>query len=284
LSISGSKLYQLFKYAVYAFLTANIFFFYAEESAAAPLQFPGGVGLHNIREAYAATIDTLAWVILLYMFELETYILEDRHFTPTVTVSLRALRALAYVAIVMAFLGYVADMRFVSHVVPLAGVSDLCQLPANEWQWQYIFGEYMPITTANCATLSEASSFLRYGELPLLADAAQHVENLRLAWADVINGGTWILVVVILEIDVWLQERHRFEGIALHLSNACKFVLYATLLLVAVYWTFNGDLLDTWDAYMWLIAFVFIELNVFEWRAEDHAAEAAAGKDQELVS
>ncbi len=276
MSISSSKLYQLFKYAVYAFLTANIFFFYFEESAAAPLQFPDGVGLHNLREAYSATIDTLAWVILLYMFELETHVLEDRHFTRTVALSLRSLRALAYVAIFMAFLGYVDDMRFVSETIPLAGISDLCHLPTGEWSWQFTFGEYVSVTAANCASLSDASSFLRYGELPLVTDAAADVEIVRLAWADVINGATWILVVAILEIDVWLQERHRYEGAALYASNAFKFVLYATLFLVAIYWTFKGDFLDTWDAYMWLVAFVFIELNVFEWRQESHEEEAPA--------
>ena len=31
---------------------------------------------------------------------------------------------------------------------------------------------------------------------------------------------------------------------------------------------FKGDFLDFWDAALWLFAFVFIELNVFEWQQE----------------
>jgi len=277
LTIGSNRLFQLFKYAVYAALTLNIFLFYGEESAAAPLQFPEGVNLGNIREAYAATIDTLAWVILLLMFELETFVLDDQHFTPTVTISLRALRALGYLAILMAFGGYVDDMLFVSDTLPLDSIASLCQLPPGEWSWPYEFGEYVPITPANCATLSEADNFLRYRDLPLVVDAAQDTEIVRLAWADIINAGTWILIVVILEIDVWLQEHHRYDGMALYASNAFKFALYSTLLLVAIYWTFKGDLLDVWDAYMWLVAFVFIELNVFEWRQEDRAAIEVSG-------
>ena len=34
--------------------------------------------------------------------------------------------------------------------------------------------------------------------------------------------------------------------------------------------------MDFWDAFLWLVAFVFIELNVFEWRQEDLAAMAVA--------
>ena len=277
MTINSNRLFQLFKYAVYAFLTLNIFLFYAEEAAAAPLQFPDGVNLGNLREAYAATIDTLAWVILLLMFELETYVLEDEQFTPKISITLRSLRALCYVAIIMAFVGYVDDMHFVRDTVALAGISDLCSLPAGDWSWAITFGEYLPVTAANCATLSEASSFIQYRDLPVLVDAAGDIEIVRLAWADVINGAAWILVVVILEVDVWLQERHRYDGFALYASNTIKFVLYSTLLLVAVYWTFKGDFLDTWDAYMWLVAFVFIELNVFEWRQEDKAALATEG-------
>jgi hypothetical protein len=270
--ISSSRLYQVFKYAVYAFLTLNIFLFYGEESAAAPLQFPGGINLGNVREAFSATIDTFAWVVLLLMFELETYVLEDRHFTPKITVTLRVLRGVGYALILMAFAGYIDDMLSVSDTIPLPGVTDLCQLPAGEWSWAVTFGEYVDITAANCAALSDAGSFLQYRDLPIVVDAAGNIEVVRLAWADVINAAAWILVVVILEVDVWLQEHQRYEGAALYGSNAFKFVLYSTLLLVAIYWSFKGDLLDVWDAYMWLIAFVFIEMNVFEWRAEEKAA------------
>jgi hypothetical protein len=272
LTVTGSRLFQLFKYAVYAFLTLNIYLFYAEESAAVASQFPGGVGLHNVREAFSATIDTFAWVVLLLMFELETYVLDDRHFTKPVTLTLHGLRALCYIAIVLAFGGYIDDMRFVSDVVELAGVSDLCRLPPGAWSWAITFGEYVPITAANCAGLSDAGAFLEFRDLPVIVDPAGHTEIVRLAWVDVINAGVWILVVVILEIDVRLQEHNRLEGLALWASNAVKVVLYSLLFLAAVYWGIKGDFVDFWDAFLWLVAFVFIELNVFEWRAEDNAA------------
>jgi hypothetical protein len=274
LTISSSRLYQLFKYAVYALLTLNIFLFYVEESAAAPLQYPGGIGLDNFREAYSATIDTLAWVILLLMFELETWVLEDEHFTRTVRLSLHGLRAICYIAIVMAFTGYIDDMLFVSATTVFSGASDLCALPAGEWSWASTFGEYVAITADNCANLSAAGTFLQFEGLPVLVDAAGHTEIVRLAWVDVINAGVWLLVVLVLEVDVRLQEHHRFEGPALYASNAMKFILYATLFLAAVYWGIKGDFVDFWDAFLWLVAFIFIEMNVFEWRAEENLSLA----------
>ncbi len=274
MTISSNRLYQLFKYTVYALLTLNIFLFYAEESAAVPMQYPDGVGLDNFREAFAATIDTLAWVILLLMFELETWALEDRQFTPTVRMSLHGLRALCYVAILLAFTGYVADLQFVSATVAYAGGSDLCTLPAGDWSWAEAFGRYVEITADNCARLGGAGAILQFEGLPVLVDAVSHAEIVRLAWVDVINAGVWLLVVLVLEIDVRLQARGRFEGAALYASNAVKFVLYSILFLAAVYWGVKGDLVDFWDAFLWLVAFVFIEMNVFEWRAGDKAAAA----------
>ena len=80
-----------------------------------------------------------------------------------------------------------------------------------------------------------------------------------------------------VEIDVRLQEHNRYEEIALYASTAAKFVLYSLLLLAAIYWGVKGDFVDFWDAFLWLVAFVFIDLNVFEWRAEENAARSAIG-------
>jgi len=274
LTINSSRLYQLFKYTVYAFLTFNIYLFFDEEFAAAALQFPNGIDTLDIIEAYSATIDTLAWVVLLLMFELETYVLDDEHFTRRTTWALHSLRAICYAFIVYAFYGYIANLTFVVDTVPLAGITDVCALLPGEWSWAPTLDEYVQITAANCSTWSEAGSFVQFRDLPAVVDAAGLTEIVRLAWVDVINAAVWLLVVLVLEIDVRLQEKNRLEGLALRLSSAAKFVLYGTLFLAAIYWGFKGDFVDFWDAFLWLVAFVFIELNVFEWREEENLALA----------
>ena len=276
------RVYQLFKYAVYAFLTINIFVFFAEEWAAASHRFSDGIMLADIIEAFAASIDTAAWVVLLLMFELETYLLDDRHFTPRVTWTLHGLRAFCYVFIVYAFYGYVTKLLFLSGSAPLAGVSNLCTLVDGTWAYAIDLDEYDLLTAANCGSFSDATAFIQFPGLSAAVDGAGFTEIVRLAWTDVINAGVWLLVVLILEIDVRLQERNMLEGVFLTVSNGLKYVLYATLLGCAIYWTIKGDFVDSWDAYLWLIAFVFIELNVFDWRQESLeeqrlAAAQAAG-------
>ncbi|MDH3990658.1 MAG: hypothetical protein OEV34_16110 [Gammaproteobacteria bacterium] len=275
MTINSSRLFQLFKYTVYAFLTFNIYLFFDEEFAAAALQFPNGIDAVDIIEAYSATVDTFAWVVLLLMFELETYVLDDDQFTRTTTWSLHGLRAICYAFIVYAFYGYIANLAFVVDTVPLADITDVCSLLPGEWSWASTLDEYVRITAANCGSWSEAGSFVQFRDLPAVVDAAGLTEIVRLAWVDVINAAVWLLVVLVLEIDVRLQEQNRLEGLALKLSSAAKYLLYGTLFLAAVYWGFKGDFVDFWDAFLWLVAFVFIELNVFKWREEDNLAMAA---------
>lgn len=272
MALNSNLLYQLFKYAVYALLSLNIFLFFSEEMAAALLQFPNGVAAIDMIEAYSATIDTAAWVILLLMFELETYVLEDRHFTPGVTWTLHGLRALCYTFIVYAFYGYVANLTFLNDVAVMPGISDVCTLAADSWSWAATLDEYVSITAANCAGFSNANVFYQFPGMPAVVDAQGLLDIRRLAWVDVINAGVWLLVVVVLEVDVRLQEHNRLEGMALRISSAIKVVLYSLLFLAAIYWGLKGDFVDFWDAFLWLVAFVFIELNVFEWRQAEHAA------------
>ena len=254
----------------------NVYWFFAEEQLAARLLYPDGVGILDVVGAYAATIDTAAWVLLLLMFELETHVLEDHHFSNPVNWVLKGLRAIAYVVIVFAFAGYIETLLSVHDVAPMSGVSNLCTLVADGWSWSTTLEEYTLLTAANCATFSDAASFLRFNDARAVVDAGGLAAIQGLAWIDVINAGVWLLVVLVLEIDVWLQERQRYEGLLLHTSMGIKFVLYGVLFFAAVYWGIRGDFVDFWDAFLWLVAFVFIELNVFEWRQESHEEEAAA--------
>lgn len=273
LTLNRNRIFQVFKYTVYALLTVNIFIFFAEEWAASAHRFVAGIAFAEIIEGFAASIDTASWVILLLMFELETFVLDDKQFTPRVTWTLHGLRALCYAFIVYAFYGYVSKLLFLFGAGPLAGINDLCMLADGTWAYAIDLDEYTTLTNANCTTFSTAASFLQLSGMSAVVDQSGYTEIIRLAWVDVINAGVWLLVVIVLEIDVRLQERNRLVGAALKASSLSKYVLYSVLLIAAIYWGVKGDFVDFWDAFLWLVAFVFIELNVFEWRQESEALQ-----------
>lgn len=262
-------LFKIFKYTVYCLLTYNVYAFFMENQAAAGTVFADGVSFGKIIEAYNDSIDTLAWVLLLLVFELETWVLSDEKIKGSTKWVLNAVSAFCYVFIVYSFYGYVSEMVSLTHLLPVAGSA--CDL-ANSGGWSMVLeqDDYVALTAANCGSLAD-THLLRLADAQVLGDAAVWREIQWLAWVDVINAGAWLMVVAILAFDVWLQLRHQLSDSIMRYSQVIKGLLYFTLLLCAVYWGINGSFLDFWDAFLWLVAFFFIELNLFEWQAETSA-------------
>ena len=78
-------------------------------------------------------------------------------------------------------------------------------------------------------------------------------------WLDAVNSALWIAVVVLLELEVRYPgtvKRHRSAFAA---SAATLYTGLAALVLV---WACRSEWFDAYDALLWLIAFVTIELNV----------------------
>ena len=75
-------------------------------------------------------------------------------------------------------------------------------------------------------------------------------------------------MVIVLEVEVRLQLRGKLSKQILNATRLVNFSVYAVLFVAAGYWGYAGDFLDFWDAVLWLFAFIFIELNVFEWQYE----------------
>ena len=204
--MSHSRIYSFFKYAVYTLLAFNVYFFFAEEWAAASHRFGNGILIGQIIEGYSATIDTAAWVILLLMFELETHVLADHHFTRRVSWGLHSLRAICYAFIVYAFYGYLTKLSFVFGVDLAPGIGNLCAMAADQWAYAIDYEEYVVITASNCTELSTATVFYQFPGMDVLVDQTGKTDITRLAWVDVINSAVWLLVVMVLEIDVRLQR------------------------------------------------------------------------------
>ncbi|MEX0976435.1 MAG: hypothetical protein WDZ50_05000 [Woeseia sp.] len=268
MNVDRYKIFHAFKYTIYALLTLNVYLFFAEEWAASSHRFVDGIQFGDIIEGFAATIDTAAWVVLLLMFELQTFILNDNTISKSGSRAMHVIRAVCYAVIVYAFYGYLTKLLFLFDAAPLAGITVLCELAGGSWAYAIDLDQYEIVTTINCAELSTANSFHQLSGMNAVVDHSGLIDITRLAWVDVINSGVWLLVVFLLEFDVRLQERQKLAGTALWVSNMCKYVLYSILLMAAVYWGIKGDFVDFWDAFLWLVAFVFIEMNVFEWRQE----------------
>tara|TARA_R110001592_G_scaffold363393_1_gene687278 strand:+ start:126820 stop:127668 length:849 start_codon:yes stop_codon:yes gene_type:complete len=259
------RLFQTAKYVIYLLLSLNIYLFLQEELLALSFTFADGIKPGQLIQAFSATIDTAAWVILLLMFELETSVLDDRKIRGPVKWGLHGLRGFCYIALTYAFTGYYQELVTLYEVTPLS-LADACSLVAADYSLLVDLDEYVPLDAVNCAALG--GQVFTLSGFNILADGETLHSAQLLAWVDLINAADWILVVIVLEVEVRLQLRGNLSDQIMAATKVVKVLLYSILFLCAGYWGFAGDFLDFWDASLWLFAFIFIELNVFEWQHE----------------
>ena len=264
------RLFSSIKYLVYVLLSVNIFLFLQEELLALEHTYVDGFEPGQFIQVFSATIDTGAWVILLLLFELETSVLDDGKIRGAVKWLLHGVRGLCYIAIVYAFTGYYAELVALYQVVPLAG-ADACSLLDAGYSLLVDLDEYVPLDAANC--ISAGGEAWRLSGFDIIVHEQTLPAVRWLAWTDQINSAAWILVCVVLEVEVRLQLRGKLSASVMNGTRFIKYVLYGILFAAAAYWGVAGDFLDFWDAALWLFAFIFIELNVFEWQYETSQLE-----------
>ncbi len=266
---SGARpmwLYQVFKYAVYALLGYDVWLFFLDDLSASAETFTDGVTWHNVVEAYSATADTAAWVVLLLLLELETAVISDKRLRGGLKWALNAVLAACYAIIAYSFYGYFVKLGVVSDLVPFA-IADVCSLIGSGFTYVATLDEYLPLTLDSCSAL-RGTSLQQIVDTKIIGTPGQLELARKLAITDVVNAAAWLLVVAILEAEVQLQLRQRMTRHLNTVGLVLKAVLYTILLGCAVYWGIDGNFLDFWDAFLWLVAFVFIEMNFFEWQAD----------------
>jgi hypothetical protein len=266
------RLFTAVKYLTYILLSINVYMFLQEELSALNFTFAGALEPGQIIQSFSATIDTSAWVLLLLLFELETSVLDDSKIRGPLKLFLHGIRGLCYVAIAYAFSGYYAELLTVYDVALQPGL-DACSLLGQEFSQLIGQDKYLALGSDNCAAMG--AEIYRLVGFDIIADSKTLRAVQWLAWTDIANSAAWIGVVIVLEIEVRLQLRGGISDKIMQVNKAIKLVLYALLFLAAVYWGYAGDFLDFWDASLWLFAFIFIELNIFEWQHETNQGLAS---------
>lgn len=265
------SLFRGIKYLTFLALSLNVYLFLQQELGAANVSTAASFGVGDLIQLFSATLDTAAWLVLLLLFELETAVLPDDKLVGTTRLAIHSMRLFCGVAIVSAFFGYLGEWH-----VFLAATSipaEPCALVNDGWTVLLAFDEFAPLDATQCIHLGRDALSItaldRVVAAPQIFTDAHH-----LALVDAINAGAWILVVIVLEVEVRLQLQGGVPKQFQWVLNSAKLLIYLTLAAAAVFWGFEGDFLDFWDAALWLFAFVFIELNVFEWQRElDNKAE-----------
>jgi hypothetical protein len=267
--IKPHSIFKAFKYTIYTLLLWNVFLFFQEDLAASAQTFGDTINWRNVVEAYSATIDTAAWLVLLLLFELETAVIDDEKLKGNIKWLFTGIRAISYFFIIYAFYGYCYKYAVLNNLASFR-IDDVCRLIGSDFTWVSGLDEYLPLDAQSCAAL-QGQELLRVEGTSIIGSTLAMRDALHLAIVDIVNAADWLVIVVLLEIEVYLQIRERLTDQMIRVGRWVKALLYGTLFAAAIYWGVEGDFLDFWDAFLWLVAFIFIEMNIFQWQEETEA-------------
>lgn len=258
---------QVVKWVVYALLIVNWGFYIAEDWNRAVHTLDGSSTVLDWAREFATSIDESAWFILLFMLELETYVLEDEDMTDWVTKALHAVRIVCFLMILHTVYAFAVTVDQYGPTVPVENATTLCDLADDDLSFVYNL-EYTAITEQTCDELSDASQFFMVGEDPVVATSEGLKLERQLAWGDLVEVIMWLVIIAAIELVVRLQERNITEGRAISLANRVKLVAYLVLSALAAWWGWLTHWLYTWDTFLWIAGFAAIEMNINEWREE----------------
>ena len=263
------ELRQTIKWVVYALVIVNFGFYIRNDWVIAGHTLYAGSSLLEISRAFATTIDESAWIILLLLFELETYLLSDDPLSRAKTLLMQGIRLVCYISLAHTLYAYGVYLTEIYAAVPVEGVTNLCQLVGRDLSYAYNL-VYSEIDSSNCASLSTANQFF-YVDPPtffIVEDSAGLVIEKQLAWIDMFEAIIWLLILLSIEVAVWLQDRNIGQGLIFKTLSITKWCLYSLLWAAAGYWIYRGHYMFAWDEFVWIAGFVAIEMNIVEWRNE----------------
>ena len=265
---------QTIKWLVYTLVIINFGFYIRNDLVIAGHTLYSGSSLLEISRAFATTIDESAWIILLLLFELETYLLSDDPLSRTKTLLMQGIRLVCYVSLAHTLYAYGVYLAEIYAALPVEGVTNLCQLIGKDLSYASNL-VYSEINSSNCASLSSANQFF-YVDPPtffIVEDAAGLAIEKQLAWIDIFEAIIWLLILLSIEVAVWLQDRNIGQGLIFKTLSITKWCLYSLLWAAAGYWIYRGHYMFAWDEFVWIAGFVAIEMNIVEWRNEINDAE-----------
>jgi hypothetical protein len=272
MTVETRTLFQAFKYFIYALLAVNTGHFFLENFGGSSFTHEQGVGLSEIIVAYTDAIDTAAWLVLLILLELETWLIPDEKMKGWLDGIISAISFTCWVVILYSFYGYVASVGLPLGFAAYAG-TDPCGLIASGASFASGLDDYAILDASNCQALAAAAFYNADANMFTTGETLSLMK--RLVWTDVLNAGVWVLIVVILELEIYLKSS-KLVGTSFYKTyKSFKVFLYLILFVNAGYWLMLGAPWDAWDAFLWLVAFFFIEMNMVSWQTENAGRRAA---------
>ena len=281
---------QAIKWTVYSLLLINFGFYIQEDWVRASHTLKEQATALDWMREFATSIDELAWFVLLFMFELETYVISDSRWKGWVPPVVKGSRIICYLMLTHTLVAYTAELSKYQEMQPVtlasaheqsidsdstARLNNLCTLNGQDLSYVYNL-KYQSIDSENCSELSSASEFFWLNKDATLSDSKGWGLEHNLAWVDLLEACAWLIILFSIEFVVRLQDRGVTSGRSLKAATYTKFSFYSVLFGACVYWGWLSHWLYVWDEFLWVAGFAAIDMNLSNWRDEIEAEQQPA--------
>ena len=258
-AITKESAFRIFKVVIFWVLMINLLY-YLYEDVTAYLYLAAGSALSDVLEAFAVTIDYVAWMVLIVLFETETSAQSKDRLTGTRKWVITGLTAACYVVLVYAAYGYAAALADSYHYEPLDS-KPACYYANTGFAYLSLEARPIELTHLNCGAFAGKELFKSPTD-NLIATQPNVLALQKLGWVDVFNANAWLIIVLLFQIEVSLKQASKLTKRRLFNVMVWKVAAYLVLLVCAIYWTVYSAFIDSWDAWLWLLAFILIDLNM----------------------
>ena len=110
---------QLLKLVVYSLLIFNFFLYIRDDFVTSSHTLRSGSTFLEITRSFATTIDESAWITLLLLFELETYLLSDDPLSRSKALLMQVIRLICYVSLAHTLYAWFGNLMELYASVPI---------------------------------------------------------------------------------------------------------------------------------------------------------------------
>ncbi len=264
--VLGTSRRQWIKWTVYSLLLVNFaFYFFQEIEIASHALRRGGTFLQWAQE-FATTIDELGWFGLLFVFELETYLLsDDAYRMRRIRWSLLLVRLICYILLFHTLFARITGWNDFVAVTQAYDLLDLCTVAGGDISFSSNYAAEL-ITEKNCQRFSDSTRYY-FLDPTVVTDQTGYEIRQKLTWIDLQDSIVWILVAGLIDLAVRLQNRNIIDQRLTTVLLSVR-LMYILLLAHGAFWVYLGHWIWGWDQFLWIAGFWAIGGNLSEWKNE----------------
>lgn len=261
------KIMFYLKWVVYSLLIVNFGLYLAKDITAAQHTITAATPFTGWLTSFAASMDQFAWVALIFIYEIETYWLDDdfnNKLVESLMLAGKVIFAIMILNTIVSYTSLVLDIEKMSLMTPAGG---LCGLADQGFAFLRNLA-YTPITSESCGTIPYAQELFKDPKDPVITDTVGLAEDSAFRILDLIEAISWFAILGLTELSVRWQDRGIHEGALVNTNRIFKTALYIIIGLVSVFWLLKGHYMYVWDEFLWIASFVALDGNLSAWRDE----------------